>query len=182
MARQKPITATHDPGVKLCRSPLFGWVILWYPPWRLGECGSPCTGTSKLLPSNPIAFGTEKFGLCLGNTSPQPIPSSWKLDCCSFPSPYISCVGCMVDSGGEWSAINGSACPTFWYGDSACVGTFDDDSTADDTYGRLNWLPMLEATGVESPGGPLPNSPGLAKSDGDAVVAADIGGPRRSIP
>lgn len=86
----------------------------------------------------------------------------------------------MLDSGGEWLAIIGSAALTLEYGEAEWE-VMCPDSTAGETNGMWKGAPRLDATGVESPAVVL-NMDGLANSDGDVVVAADIGGPRGSIP
>jgi hypothetical protein len=75
----------------------------------------------------------------------------------------------------------GSAWLTVEYGDAAWVASVD-ESTGGDTNGMLNCGWMFVATGVDSPGGPVEKSEGLAKSEGEFVVAADMGWPRGSKP
>lgn len=86
----------------------------------------------------------------------------------------------MFDSGGEWLAIMGSAALTVEYGEADCDAMCD-DSTAGETNGMWNGAPIVVAIGVDSPAAVV-NMDGLANSDGEAAVVADIGGPRGSNP
>lgn len=83
-----------------------------------------------------------------------------------------------LDKGGEWLAIKGSAGLTLEYGDGAWEPIVDGSVEPPET--KLNGGGML-ATGVDSPCPALLNI-GLAKSDGDPAVVADMGLGRKSSP
>lgn len=78
-------------------------------------------------------------------------------------------------------AIIGSAGLTPEYGEAACDPTVELSEGPAETYETLNWGAML-ATGVDSPCAALLNIEGLAKSEGEAAVVADMGFVRKSSP
>lgn len=78
-------------------------------------------------------------------------------------------------------AISGSAGLAAGYGDAACEPTVELSDGPVERNETLNCGGML-ATGVDSPCAALLNIDGLANSEGDPVVVADIGFGRKSRP
>lgn len=117
-----------------------------------------------------LMFGLEYVAFSIS-------PSSDIEKCGSKPCVNRSEDELIVDRGGEWSAIMGSV-GLITYAEVAVVL---DGSIAVDMNGRLNEV-VIFGTCVDSPAMGMLNIEGLANSDGDAVVVADIGFARTSIP
>jgi hypothetical protein len=127
-----------------------------------------------------------RLSVCFEYISFNPLPSSEMFEWWSCDMLYTSAEAllCIIERGGDWSTIAGSPWLMNDSGETEGWIIPPEGSTIGfgERYGTEKGVVLYDDAGRAPESGPCEKKPGLAKSDGEVVVAADIGYCRKSIP